>query len=280
MRPSFLFVSASLIAWLAATSALVTPAQAEPVRVTKKALERQKATEAALKEQTTARPAVALPAAATANAATNTTANTASETPIAAANPAPAAAPTTRTTTPRASALAATSPSASAPLSSNAAASGRSGVTDYLTPYVGAFNILEHTGTDIEGQFGLEYRAKPFYSYTPWNLDIRPIAGFNVMDTGGAYGYFGLDFDFALTEHWLIIPNFSAGLYSQGDDDDSLDQGGAIEFRSGIELGYQFDNQQRIGVAFNHVSNASIYDRNPGSETVLISYSLPLNWFR
>lgn len=148
----------------------------------------------------------------------------------------------------------------------------------YLTPYAGAFNIVEHTGTDVEAQFGLEYRGEPVYSYPSWNMDILPAIGVNAMDSGGVYGYGGVLFDFAVYDGWHILPNFSAGLYHHGDDGDSEDLGGAIEFRSGIELGYQFENLHRVGVAFNHISNASIYDRNPGAETLLVNWSIPLRW--
>jgi lipid A 3-O-deacylase len=50
-----------------------------------------------------------------------------------------------------------------------------------------------------------------------------------------------------------------------------------IEFRSGFELAYRFDDHSRLGVAVHHLSNASIGADNPGTETALIYYSIPLN---
>ena len=64
------------------------------------------------------------------------------------------------------------------------------------------------------------------------------------------------------------------GLYAAGDD---FDLGGPIEFRSGIELGYEAKNGWRYGLSYDHRSNAGIYDNNPGIETVQFRVSVPLN---
>ena len=50
-----------------------------------------------------------------------------------------------------------------------------------------------------------------------------------------------------------------------------------LEFRSGIEVAWRFDNRSRLGVEFTHISNAGIYDRNPGTETLTVNYSIPLD---
>lgn len=141
--------------------------------------------------------------------------------------------------------------------------------TDYLTPYAGAFNIAEHTGTNAEALFGLEYRAEV------WDYGIRPTVGFSVSQNGGFYGYGGIFWDIVLSDPWILSPNFMVGGYADGDND-SEDLGSAIEFRSGIELDYKMQNEHRVGIAFNHTSNASIGNRNPGSESLLVTYSVPV----
>lgn len=141
---------------------------------------------------------------------------------------------------------------------------------DYITGYIGYFDVIRN---DYEStQFGIEYRARPI------QYAIRPIVGINVTNDEAVYGYVGLNWDAELVEQQLyLIPNFAAGLYKKGN---GRDLGGAIEFRSGIELAYQFPNAHRLGIAFNHISNASIYDHNPGSETLMVTYSLPMDSFR
>ena len=53
------------------------------------------------------------------------------------------------------------------------------------------------------------------------------------------------------------------------------DLGGPVEFRSGLELGYESDRGWRIGLGFDHRSNAGIESRNPGLETVHLRLSVP-----
>ena len=69
------------------------------------------------------------------------------------------------------------------------------------------------------------------------------------------------------------MPNFAIGGYRRGT---AKDLGSVIEFRSGIEIAYRFGNAARLGVAISHISNASISDNNPGTESIVLSYSIPL----
>lgn len=136
---------------------------------------------------------------------------------------------------------------------------------DYVTGYVGVFDILK-TNQDAV-QFGGEYR------FRQWDFGVRPTLGVNVDVKGGAYGYGGINWEVPLgSSPFSLIPNFMIGAYHQGS---SKRLGGPLEFRSGIELDYQLPNTQRVGVAFNHISNASIYHHNPGAETLLVNYSIP-----
>ncbi len=63
-----------------------------------------------------------------------------------------------------------------------------------------------------------------------------------------------------------------AGLYAENG---GYDLGGPIEFRSGIELGYENRQGWRFGISYDHRSNAGIYSRNPGIETVQFRVSIP-----
>jgi hypothetical protein len=46
------------------------------------------------------------------------------------------------------------------------------------------------------------------------------------------------------------------------------DLGGSLQFRSGIELGYEASSGLRLGLAFDHRSNADLFSYNPGLETL------------
>ena len=140
--------------------------------------------------------------------------------------------------------------------------------SDYLNFYAGYFDITQDDNSAV--QVGLEYRYDDIYR------GLRPAIGINVSDDEAVYGYGGFFWDLYLSDHWVFTPNIVAGVFTDGD---GKDLGHAIQFRSGLELSYQFDYGNRLGVAFNHISNASIGNRNPGAETLLVIYQHPLNAF-
>ena len=154
---------------------------------------------------------------------------------------------------------------ASAVFSMGAAGASSANATEYLTGLLGWYDVSQQDHDSLE--YGGEYRFESVYR------GLRPIVGVMANTDEAVYGYAGLHWDIAIMPQWYISPNFTAGAYSHGE---SKDLGGAIEFRSGVELAYEFTNRHRLGVAFNHRSNASIYDRNPGVETLMMTYSLPM----
>jgi hypothetical protein len=136
-----------------------------------------------------------------------------------------------------------------------------------LTISAGAFGVDDNSSAN----FALEYRGASF-----WH-DLQPMLGIQVNEDGGVYGYAGLNYDWEFAQNWYLIPNVAVGAY---DDHDSADLGGTLEFRSGIELDYAFANAHRLGLAFHHISNAGIYDDNPGTEQVMLTYSIPVSIFK
>ncbi|MCB1529818.1 MAG: acyloxyacyl hydrolase [Rhodospirillales bacterium] len=122
---------------------------------------------------------------------------------------------------------------------------------------------------DGAADFRLEYRpdVKLFWKIKPW-------VGGEVTSEASVWGGGGLILDLDVTDHIYFSPSFGAGLYAQGSSDKDL--GHAIEFRSQAELGYKFDGGQRLGVAFGHISNASIGNKNPGVEILNLYYHVPI----
>jgi lipid A 3-O-deacylase len=142
---------------------------------------------------------------------------------------------------------------------------------DYLTGGVAYFDINDDADA---AALNVEYRG----DYVFYDM-VRPIVGAFVTNEGGAYAYAGVNWDIPVVDNrFYVIPGFAVGAYTQGDEDDGKDLGGALEFRSSIELAYQLDDASRLGLSISHLSNASLYDDNPGTELVTATYSLPLNW--
>ena len=87
------------------------------------------------------------------------------------------------------------------------------------------------------------------------------------------YLYFGVNFDLLIGKHIHLAPGFAGGYYSNGR---GKDLGFSIEFRSGIELAWQFSDFRRLGVHFYHLSNASLSKYNPGEESLIVFFDIPI----
>lgn len=141
-----------------------------------------------------------------------------------------------------------------------------------LNPDLIAFSAGEYDVFDDSkaAEFVLEYRAKSWNWYT-----ASPLFGVMATTDGAVYGFAGIGFDWFLSNNWVLNPNFAAGAYHNGS---GKDLGSAIEFRSGLEINYAFEDRSRLGLAFNHISNASIGNENPGTESLLLTYAIPFRW--
>lgn len=139
---------------------------------------------------------------------------------------------------------------------------------DLITVSAGAYDVND---SDTAGEGRLEYRWQ-----TPLFWKISPFVGIMGTTDSAAYGYGGLGADFKIGNNWILNPNFAIGAYHNGN---GKDLGHGLEFRSGAELAYKFQNDSRLGIAFHHISNASLGDENPGTESVVLTYGIPTTFF-
>lgn len=114
---------------------------------------------------------------------------------------------------------------------------------------------------------GLEFRLPPVAAIRAG--DFVPAVGLSGTSDGNLWLYGTLRFDWRVSERWTVTPQVGASLYEDGD---GLDLGGPLEFRSGLELSYRFERGARLGFVFYHLSNARIYDDNPGSNSLVLTY--------
>lgn len=118
--------------------------------------------------------------------------------------------------------------------------------------------------------WGVEYRpAFRFFHVGPWFL-------FGTGKNNEFYAAVGGLFNLELGRGWVLTPSFGAGYYNASS---GLDLGFDAEFRTAVELAKRFRNGQRLGISFSHLSNGSLSDINPGTETLGLSYSIPLDFF-
>ena len=141
--------------------------------------------------------------------------------------------------------------------------------TGLLALGLGAYDVL-HGNT--EAQFRLEYR---FAQSVLWV--VQPLIGaFSTTDLT-FFGYAGIRIELPLGDHAVLMGDTAAGYWHHGR---GIDLGNPLEFKSGVELAYRFADRSRLGVAFDHISNAGIAKLNPGVESLLLVYSYPLGGIR
>jgi len=138
---------------------------------------------------------------------------------------------------------------------------------DFITVGVGGFDVNDdQTSSQVEIQARLNNRFWIF----------KPQVGMFVTRKEGIYAYFGIMTDFFFRGRFVISPSFGVGANHEGE---GKQLGGAVEFRSAIEFAYRFDDRSRFGIQVGHLSNAGIYEENPGTEFAILNYSIPTTVF-
>jgi lipid A 3-O-deacylase len=139
----------------------------------------------------------------------------------------------------------------------------------FISLGVGGFDVLHN---ETAGEFRAEYRSD--YKLLGF---LKPFGGVMGTTDRAFYGYGGFGIDLYFGSRWVLTPNAAVGFYERGS---GKDLGSTIEFRTGAEFAYRFDDRSRLGLAFNHISNAGIDKRNPGEESLVLVYSIPFSLFK
>jgi len=135
----------------------------------------------------------------------------------------------------------------------------------YISFSTAVFDILQQESTAFEGR--IEYRGIEFYS------DFKPLTGV-MLNTGGAVHLFaGIFIDIPIFDFLYFSPSFAPGLYF---NKKSKNLHFLLEFRSQVEIAFKIGNEIKVGVSFNHISNASLGKVNPGVESIALTYYFPL----
>ena len=97
---------------------------------------------------------------------------------------------------------------------------------------------------------------------------LSPITGAFVTENSAAYVYTGVEWNFDLGGI-NFTPSFTPGLYSEGD---GKDLGHVIEFKSELQASFNISKNTSLGMSYNHISNASIGDKNPGANSYMVNF--------
>jgi lipid A 3-O-deacylase len=127
--------------------------------------------------------------------------------------------------------------------------------------------VFDVTRTHPKPMLQLEYRRDCNFHH------IRPLVSAFVTSCGSCYLCGGAGVDLFFSKRCVVTPSFAPGLYYAGG---GKDLGFPINFRSAIDIAFCFKNASRIGVQFQHISNAHLGHRNPGANSLVMFYALPI----
>jgi lipid A 3-O-deacylase len=144
-------------------------------------------------------------------------------------------------------------------------------VPDLLSVATGVYDLYRAKHRTFE--FEIEYKFH--FNCLEWSriFQFRPLIGVMATAQGSFYGYLGINFDLLFFKHIHFAPGFAAGYFAPGG---GKNLGYPLEFRSGVELAWQFSDWHRLGIHFYHLSNASLGRRNPGEESLVLFYDVPI----
>ena len=97
---------------------------------------------------------------------------------------------------------------------------------------------------------------------------LSPITGGFLTENSAFYLYTGVqtEYDIGL---FTITPSFAPGYYNVGN---GKDLGSALEFKSEIQMSFNLSDSTEFGMSYNHISNASLGDKNPGANSYMINF--------
>ena len=98
--------------------------------------------------------------------------------------------------------------------------------------------------------------------------NLSPITGAMFTADNAAYVYTGVQANYSLGM-LNIIPSFTPGLYEAGD---GKDLGHMLEFKSEVQLSLDLPKDSQFGFSYNHLSNASLGDKNPGANSYMFNF--------
>ena len=134
-----------------------------------------------------------------------------------------------------------------------------------LNFFTGMFDFSDDT--QAAGVFGLQHQNDDLFRNS-FLGKLSPITGGFLTENNAFYLYTGAQAEYNLGL-FTITPSFAPGYYNSGD---GKDLGSALEFKSEIQMSLNLSNSTEFGMSYNHISNASLGDKNPGANSYMINF--------
>ncbi|SLN16111.1 acyloxyacyl hydrolase [Roseisalinus antarcticus] len=129
-------------------------------------------------------------------------------------------------------------------------------------------SAVEYQTDQVAREISLNYALDRKYG------PFQPVVGLSATDDHSAWIGFGVRSDFPVFDTGFVVEgSLMPGYYAAGD---GPELGGNLHFRGALGVSYEFANRMRLGLYYDHRSNADTRDENPGLETYGLRVSIPL----
>ena len=97
---------------------------------------------------------------------------------------------------------------------------------------------------------------------------LSPITGAMITADNAVYFYTGIQAQYKIGKINLT-PSFTPGIYGKGN---GKDLGHVVEFKSEVQLSLNLFENSQFGMSYNHISNASLGQKNPGANSYMFNF--------
>jgi hypothetical protein len=140
-----------------------------------------------------------------------------------------------------------------------------------LTVGAGVFELVADREHAFEGDVTYRFGQSWFGTGGGVFGGIRPELGLMANSRGAVMGWAGVAAPFQWAgDAWEIAPSIGIGAYHRGQ---SKYLGGTFEFHLGLAVSHALTPHTRVGLAFMHISNGGVHDKNPGANAALVTWS-------
>ena len=131
--------------------------------------------------------------------------------------------------------------------------------------YTGMFDFSDHGKRS--SLFGVQHQNENLIRDT-FLGNLSPVTGGMITADNASYVYTGVQAQYKLGAI-NFTPSFTPGLYFEGD---GKDLGHVIEFKSELQFSFNIFQNSELGLSYNHISNASLGDKNPGANSYMFNF--------
>ena len=134
-----------------------------------------------------------------------------------------------------------------------------------LNMYSGMFDFSDQKQRAI--LIGFQHQNEELFRDT-FVGTLSPITGGFLTENQAFYAYTGVEWNFDIGP-LNLTPSFAPGLYGEGN---GKDLGHILEFKSEFQASFNFSESSKLGMSYNHISNASLGDKNPGANSYMFNF--------